>query len=184
MSKLGGIRGMQYQKKSFTNYPDNTDSIKGGGGYVPPPVVMADMPVAKEVHKQIFPFGDRILVKTKKIGEKLGGGILYAPDETQERRTDLAEVIYVPDNSFCDESLVAASETIVNSLTEKAQHGDSSALKTLLEFNYYLKMKSIVVGQTVMISKYVGTTFYDSHAKDQLTLVNLTDIVGTVKEIK
>ena len=56
--------------------------------------------------KNVMPFGNRILVKRRKVGEKLGSGLLVAAQETAERPTDVADVVYIPDHSFADRELI------------------------------------------------------------------------------
>lgn len=130
---------------------------------------------------KIIPFGDRILVKRKVIGEKLGReGLIVAAAETAERPTDLAVVMHVPDNTFCDQELMISSEDIIKNLTKKASEGDSDCLIALLRFNEYLKIKSIQPGDEVMISKYVGTEFHEKGSGQDLTLVKGEDIIGKV----
>lgn len=130
---------------------------------------------------QVIPFGDRILVKRKKVGQKIGeSGILIAADETAERPTDLATVVHVPDHSFADEELIGNAEEIIRGQTQKAKDGDSQSLLALLQFKTYLNIKSIKVGDDVMIGKYVGTTFHDNKGGGNLTLVDGHDIIGRV----
>jgi len=130
---------------------------------------------------RVIPFGDRILVKKKKVGKKLGDGTIIAPDEIAERDTDLATVVHIPDNSFADNELVTNAEEIIKGLSEKAQVGDSKALVALLQFRTYLNIKTLKVGDDVMIGKYVGTTFFDSKANCNLTLVSGDQIIGRVE---
>ena len=131
--------------------------------------------------KKIIPFGSRLLVKRQKIGKKLGSGILVASDETAERPTDLAVVVHVPDRSFADLALIQEAEAIITALTNHAKGGDSMALEALIKFNDFLKAKSIKVGDTVMISKYIGTDFHDNvNPGESLTLVLEQDIIGLV----
>lgn len=131
---------------------------------------------------KLIPFGNKLLVKRRRVGDKLGSeGIIIAADETKERPTDLADVQYVPDNSFADQSLIENSEDIVKAITDKAKGGDSDALIALLRFNEYLKIKSIQPGDCVMISKYVGTDFHDNQGGGYMTLVNGEDIIGVVR---
>lgn len=130
---------------------------------------------------KIIPFGERILVKRRKVGDKIGvGGILYAPDQVSEHDTDLADVVYVPDNSFTDEEIIANAPEMIKALTAKSNSGDSAALESLFKLNDFLVKKSIKVGDRVFMSKYVGTDFMTSDSKEQLTLVNLNDIIGLV----
>lgn len=130
---------------------------------------------------KVIPFGDRILVKRRKIGEKLGKSkIIIATDQTRDRPTDLADVVHVPDWSFTDNELIKNAEAIVASLIKKAAQGDDKALLALLRFNQYLSIKNVQVGDTVMISKYVGTDFHDNAGGGMLTLVNTEDLIGVV----
>jgi len=128
--------------------------------------------------KKIIPYGDRILVKRRKVGEKSGS--IYLPDQTSERPTDLADVLHVSDHTFTDKELIENSECIVDSLIEKAKEGDSDALISLLRFNDYLKIKSIKKGDAVMVGKYVGIDFHDTENTEMLTLVKGEDIIGLV----
>lgn len=132
---------------------------------------------------KIIPLGEKILVKRRKVGEKAGTIVL--PDSVKEAPTDLADVTYVPDNTFGDDELLKNATKIVESLTEKASAGDSDSLIALLRFNEYLKIKSIKPGDAVMISKYVGTDFFSKDEKDGLmTLVNASDVIGLLVEVK
>lgn len=137
--------------------------------------------------KHITPLGDRILVQRIKVkaltGDKIAGSdIIIAPSQTQESDTELAEVVYVPEHSFADKQLIERSEKIIEAQTNKAENGDPESLVALLQFNRYLKIKSIQPGDKVFISKYVGTTFRDTSHKGELTMVNGEDIVGIVSE--
>ena len=128
---------------------------------------------------QVIPFGDRILVRRHKVGEKSGS--IYLPDETKDRPTDLADVIYTPDLSFADQEILDNAPIIVASLTEKCKQGNPESLIALLRLNDFIKAKSIKVGDKVMISKYIGTDFHDTHSLDTLTIVNELDIIGLIK---
>ena len=132
------------------------------------------------MHK-IIPLGDRIICKRRRVGDK--AGTLYLPDQTSERPTDLADVTYLPELSFADSELIDNAEQIVNSLISKASNGDSEALKALLEFNLFLKIKSIQTGDTILISKYIGTDLHDTdHPGEVLTIVNGGDIIGIIQK--
>jgi co-chaperonin GroES (HSP10) len=133
--------------------------------------------------KIIVPYGSRILVRRKKISETKGKSAILLPDDVQARLTDLAVVVYVPEVSFADETLIHHSDIIINNLVKKAEEGSSEALKALLEFNYYLKIKSLQPEMTVFISKYCGTDFTPTGELETLTLCNADDIMGIVKEI-
>ena len=127
---------------------------------------------------KVIPFGDRVMVKRRKIGEKVGSILL--PDETKERPTDLADVTYVPDLTFSDQKILDNAESIIEGLTKKSIEGDADAVVMLLKMNEFVRQKSIRVGDAVMISKYVGTDFIEKGGMDTLTLVRLEDIIGLV----
>jgi len=129
---------------------------------------------------KIIPFGDRIIVKRRKIGDKLGSGLIHAADQTAERPTDLADVVYVPDNTFADKEILTNSENIILHLMKKASAGDSDALIALLRLNEYIKLKSIKVGDCVILSKYVGIDFTGGMGSTETTLVNTSDIIGVI----
>ena len=131
--------------------------------------------------KTIIPFGDRILVRRRKIGSKLGSGALVAPDTTADRPTDIADVVFIPINSWVDTHLLSKGEKVIGELAKKAEEGSHFALDSLLEFNKYLRQKSIQVGDAIMISKYVGVDF-DTSEFEGLTLVSMEDVIGVVKE--
>ncbi len=130
---------------------------------------------------KLIPFGNRILVKREKVGEKVGDTIVL-PQATADKETELAVVKYIPDHTFIDTLLIKDSQEMVNSLGVKVKRdGDSEAMKSLLEFNDYLRIKSIEVGDKVMISKYVGITFNDNFNEGDMTIVDAGDIIGVVK---
>lgn len=128
----------------------------------------------------VIPLGNRILVKRRRVGEKSGS--IYLPDETASRPTDIADVVYLPDLTFGDKEILDNAEEIVKSLTKKSIEGDSQALIALLRLNDFVKLKSLKVGDLVMISKYVGTDFQTKEAPEYLTIVNDVDIIGVIKE--
>jgi len=111
---------------------------------------------------------------------KKEGSLVELPDVVKERPTDLAEVTFVPNTSFSDEQLIKNSEKIIDSHIEKASKGNSDALQALLSFNEFLLHKSIQVGDEIMVSKYVGTDFYDTQNSEVQTLVKYEDIIGLV----
>lgn len=131
---------------------------------------------------KIIPFGDRILVKRKKVGDTHKSNIILT-QEASERDTELAKILHIPEHSFCDTQLIEKAEKIVKSLTMSAETGDSEALKALLLYREYLNIKSLQVGDWVMISKYVGIQFNDSEGRQDLWLVNGTDIIGLVSNV-
>lgn len=130
---------------------------------------------------KIIPFGDRVLVRRRKVGDKIGKDkLIIAPDAVKEARTDIADVVHVPDLTFGDEHILKNSDAVVKALTEKAVKGNSEALIALLRINAFVKIKSIRPGDAVMISKYVGTDFHDDDPANELTLVLAEDIIGLV----
>ena len=130
--------------------------------------------------KSITPFGNRILVKRETAGEKLGS-VIIAPDSISSTKTELAIVKHVPDHTFIDKVLISESEAMVSGLSKSAKEGDAEAMISLLRFNDYLRIKSLKVGDRVMISKYVGITFNDNFNEGDLTLVDADDVIGIVK---
>ena len=130
--------------------------------------------------KKIIPYGNRILVRRRKVGAKLNS-VIIAADETAERPTDLADVVYVPNHTFADKELLANAEAIIKAFKEKALQGDSEAFKALLDFHAYLRIKAIQPGKCVFISKYVGTDFQDNEGSGSLTIVAAEDVIGVVE---
>lgn len=183
---MKGSNGMRYENKKF--------SVGMGGGHdvklrhglkegeTLPEIKIPELPKVEQKIKKIIPFGDRILVKRLKIGEKIGSGILFAADSTADNETELAEVVYVPDNSFADKQLIENAEAIIAGLTEKMKTGDSHALDALTRFNSYLRIKSLRVGDKIFMGKYVGTNFTVQETGARLTLVDNDGIIGLVVE--
>lgn len=128
---------------------------------------------------QIIPFGDNILVKRRTVGDKVGS--LYLPDEAKERNTDLADVVYVPDQTFEDSEILNNSEDMIKGLVKKVKDGRENALKDLFDLNDFIKRKSIKVGDVVFISKYTGIDFFQKGENQNMTLVRLGDIIGLVE---
>lgn len=191
MSRTGGLKGMQYQKKSFTDVGPGDDMVIRN--------VMSDVEREKGIElnadssvqivkpngnkgTKIIPFGDRILVQRRKVGEKAGNAGIILPGRVAEHDTDLADVVFIPDLTFADKQLIDNSIDIINSLTSKARGGDAQAFQALLDFNRYLKVKTLQVGDAVMISKYVGTQFFDNHSQQTYTLVSENDIIGMLSD--
>ena len=129
---------------------------------------------------KLIPFGDRVLVKRRKIGEKIG--TLYISEQMSESRTDIADVVYIQDLTFGDTQILDNAEKIIESLIKKACEGDDSALNSALEMNKFVRIKSLRVGDCVMVSKYVGTDFMDNNLKQELTLVKSDDIIAVVEQ--
>ena len=110
--------------------------------------------------KRIIPFGDRVLVKRQKTGEHRVKGTIVLPDEVEQRDTDIATVKFIPDLTFTDQTLLKDAEGIIEGLSGRAKD-EPEALKQLLNLNQYLKLRTLKVGDMVMMSKYVGTDFKD-----------------------
>lgn len=188
MSRKGGLIGMQYTKKSF--------AVPTSNGAAEPlsqkelkallddrnSIVERQANEVKKPTKVFIPLGDRLIVERNKIGEKFGNGLLYTPDNTAERKTDLATVISLPELTFTDKELIDNAETITASISEKAKNGDAEALVSLMKFNQFLKIKMIQVGDKVFISKYSGIDFHDSNGQD-LTVVLGDDVISIVKDV-
>ena len=190
MSRNGGLAGMQYNKKSFSVMGDNPEvmNVMTEEERVESDKVLENISTltgqtveTKKKIKHILPFGDRILVRRRVIGEKLGSGILYAPDDVEERKTDLADVVFVPELSFADKEMIDNAEEIIKNHLNMAKGGDAKALEALIDFNDFIRAKLLKPGDAVMLSKYVGINFSDTY-NDDLTLVDVKDIIGVIKE--
>lgn len=184
---IGG--GTQFEKKRFSTMGEG-DEFK--------PSVMSDIdrerlkkadeelakqqpaPSTAKSSKQIVPYGNRVIVRKKKIGEKLGS-IILASGETKDRDTDLAVIAYVPDLSFADEELISNGEEIVKALTEKARQGSAEALNALINFNDYLRIKALKVGDEILLGKYVGITFHATGQTEDLTLAESSEVIGVIR---
>lgn len=182
---------MQYEKKRFTVFSD---------GEPLPQNVMSDedrakldadtreaalqggVKVDRSVVRKIIPFGDRILVQRVKVGGTLGSGILIAPDHTADNETELAEIVYIPDATTIDDMMALNTADIINGLTLNARGGDSAAIVALQNFNKYLKIRALKVGDRIFMSKYVGTNFTVQETGQKLTLVDYDGIIGLVVE--
>ena len=133
--------------------------------------------------KNIIPFGDRILVKRSKVGSTVGKeDIILVSDTVASGLTDIAEVVYIPDHTFIDKELIKAAEDMVGALSLRVKKdGDSDAMMALLRFNDYCRIKSIKVGDKVMVSKHVGITFNDNMHEGELTVLNSQDVIGIIR---
>lgn len=189
MGIVGG--GRQFEKKSFSTMGEGDDirpsvmSESDRERFAKESEEISKRPsvsIIEPSKKQIMPYGNRILVRKKKVGDKLGS-IILAADETKDRDTDLAIVVYVPNNSFADNELIASSESIIKGLTDKAKEGNAESLKALLDFNHFLLIKAIQPGDEVLISKYVGVTFHATGEAQNLTLVDADQIIGIVRKV-
>ena len=134
--------------------------------------------------RRVIPFGDRVLVKRRTIGDvvKPESGIVL-PQATEETNIDIATVVYISELSFTDKELIDNAREIISSLTKKACQGDSEALKALQEYNHFLKVKTLQAGDEVFLGKYVGVNFEDRTAGCDLCMVNERDIIGIVTEV-
>lgn len=131
--------------------------------------------------KKVIPFGSRILVKRRRIGDRLGKeGIIIAPKSTGERPTDIADVHYVPEYTLYDKELIESAQSICRGLSRKASEGDSGAVDALIKINNFLKSKTVRVGDTIVISKYVGVDFNDNAGNQGMTLLDVDDVIGLV----
>lgn len=136
---------------------------------------------SKKKTKKLIPYGTRLLVKRRKIEQTSNHIIL--PDEVANMPTDIADVVAVPEQSFCDKALIAKSEQIINGLTKKAEEGDGAAFKALLEFNEYLRIITLKPGDVLMIGKYIGTDFLIQETNQYLTVMDGSGIYAKVVEI-
>lgn len=132
--------------------------------------------------KKIIPFGSRIIVKRRPIGEKLGSGLILASDETKDRLTEIADVVCVSEQTFIDKQLIANSEKIIESLTQMAMDGDVNAVRSLLDLNEYLKLKMLKPGDVVMVGKYTGIDFTVGETGEQLSITDPDGIRGLIVE--
>lgn len=136
---------------------------------------------SKKKTKKLIPYGTRLLVKRRKVDQTSKHIIL--PDEVASLPTDIADVVSVPDQSFCDKELIANSEAIIKGLTDKAKAGDGIAFKSLLEFNEYLRLATVKPGDVLMIGKYIGTDFLIQETNQYLTVLDGSGIYCRVVEI-
>lgn len=185
-------RGMDYEKKSFTVMSDNVPVLNVMSDAdrealrVLPVHEISDAREYKPKRKMLVPCGERILVKRQSIGGKLGSGILHAPADTADRPTEIAEVLYIPELSAIDKSLIENSSQITEALAIKCKSGDSEALNSLMEFNRYwndyLRYRLLKVGAKIMISRYAGTDMLIQETNQFLTLIDFNGIVSLVVE--
>lgn len=131
--------------------------------------------------KRIVPYGDKILIQRRKTGDKTKGNIIL-PDQVADRPTDVADVVYVPDHTFCDKALIDGSESIVSGLVKKAQEGDGQAFMSLLNFRSYLMLKSIKPGDTLLVGKFIGTDFNIKETGESLTVMDSDGIYAIIED--
>lgn len=134
--------------------------------------------------KRILPFGNRIVVKRRPIGKTLGSGILVAADDTAERLTEIADVVALPDLTFADKAMLENAEAIIASLAEMAKDGDAKAIDSLMEFNRYLQVKTLRVGDVIMVGKYTGIDFNIGETGEMLSITDPEGIRGLIVESK
>lgn len=128
--------------------------------------------------KKIVPFGDRLLVSRRKTGNTKGNIVL--PDQVADRPTDVADVVYVPDHTFCDKALVENGEKIIDGLSKAAENGDSNAVIALLRYREYLRLITIKPGDALLIGKYVGTDFNIKETGESLTVIDSDGIYAKI----
>ena len=131
--------------------------------------------------KRVVPYGDRILVRRRKTGDKVNNIIL--PDAVADRPTDVADVVYVADHTFCDKALIEKSAEIIEGLSKKAMEGDSQAVISLLRLNDYLKIKSIQPGDVLLVGKYVGVDFNIKETGESLTVLESDGIYALIEDV-
>lgn len=134
--------------------------------------------------KRIIPFGTRVIVKRKSIGKTLGNGIIIATDETADSLTEVAEVVAIPELTLADKALLEASDRIITSLSSKAEEGDSAAVEALLKFKDYLQIKTIKVGDIIMVGRYATIQFTVGETGETLSITDPEGIRGLVVESK
>lgn len=130
--------------------------------------------------KKIVPFGNRIIVKRRKIGEKLGSGILIASEDTAERLTELAEVVALPNLTLADKALLDNAELVIESLTNMAKDGDAKSVQQLIEYTNYLQIKTLKVGDVVMVGRYATVEFTVGETGECLSITDPEGIRGLV----
>lgn len=134
--------------------------------------------------KKIIPFGTRVIVKRRSIGKTLGSGIIIAPDDTADRLTELAEVVAVPELTLADKALLESSEGIITALTKNASQGDARAVDSLLKYKDYLSIKTLKVGDIIMVGRYATIEFTVGETGEMLSITDPEGIRGLVVESK
>lgn len=135
---------------------------------------------SQKVTRKLIPYGNRILVKRRKVEDRSSHIIL--PDEVKNLPTDIADVVEVPQQSFVDKKLIANAETIINALDKKANEGDASALEALFKFNEYLRVMTIRPGDVLLMARYGGTDFHIQETNQTLCVTDANGIYALVKE--
>lgn len=194
---MAGEKGMRYEEKSFSIgmggtsvmstedqalIDQNNKEKKEASEKVAEATRLRLQSVqAKKKTKRLIPYGTRLLVKRRKV-EQVSNHIIL-PDEVTNMPTDIADVISVPEQSFCDKALIAKSEQIIIGLAKRAEEGDGAAFKALLEFNEYLRLITLKPGDVLMIGKYIGTDFLIQETNQYLTVLDGSGIYCKVVEI-
>ncbi len=137
---------------------------------------------SQKVTRKLIPYGNRILVKRRKVEDRSSHIIL--PDEVKNLPTDIADVIAVPEQSFVDKKLILNAETIINALEKKANEGDSSAVEALFKFNEYLRIMTIKSGDVLLMARYGGTDFLIQETNQTLCVCDHNGIYARVIEVK
>ncbi len=137
---------------------------------------------SQKVTRKLIPYGNRILVKRRKVEDRSSHIIL--PDEVKNLPTDIADVIAVPEQSFVDKKLILNAETIINALEKKANEGDSSAVEALFKFNEYLRIMTIKPGDVLLMARYGGTDFLIQETNQTLCVTDHNGIYARVVESK
>lgn len=196
---MAGENGLQYHKKSF--------SVAMGGNNVflsPEEIKERDQLKAEreakskavqeqtkqhlnkistnKVTRKLIPYGQRILVKRRKVEDKSSHIIL--PDEVKNLPTDIADIIAVPDQSFCDATLIKNAEKIISGLDKRAQEGDGQALDALMRFNEYLRVMTLKPGDVLLMARYGGTDFLIQETNQTLCVTDANGIYALVVEKK
>lgn len=193
---MAGNNGMKYMEKSFS-------VPMGGAGieYTPEEVKERKEAQAKQAAeatriaedtrtkltqiqsqkktKKLIPYAGRILVKRRKLDQTSNHIIL--PDEVAQKDTDIADVVAVAEQTFCDKTLIAQSEQIITGLAKKAEEGDGVALEALMKFKEYLVLVTLKPGDVLLIGKYIGTEFVIEGRP--LTVMDGSGIYAKVMEI-
>lgn len=195
---MAGELGMQYDKKSFSVPMGGTVELTDKEKLEQEQLKIERQNEAKRIQEEtrkhlekvssqrvtrkLVPYGQRILVKRRKVEDKSSHIIL--PDEVKNLPTDIADVIAVPEQSFVDKKLVANAETIINALEKKANEGDSSAVEALFKFNDYLRIMTIKPGDVLLMARYGGTDFLIQETNQTLCVTDCNGIYALVVEKK
>lgn len=136
--------------------------------------------------KKIIPWGNKILIRRRKVGGEDGKigkeGILFAADTTKEVQMEIADVVCVPEMTFCDEELIKNSDKIINAHMAKALEGNAASSQFLMDFKEYLRLKTIQPGKVLFVGKYVGIDFNVEETGEKLSFMTPEGIYGEVVE--